>query len=59
MTQARRVSVLLDENVDKQMLSYLRAEGYDDEHLVDAIETGVDDAPDIIQYACRHDHVIV
>jgi hypothetical protein len=59
MTQARRVSVLLDENVDKQVLSYLRAEGYDGEHLVDAMETGVDDAPDIIRYACRHDHVIV
>jgi hypothetical protein len=27
MTQARRVFVLLDENVDKQVLSYLRAGG--------------------------------
>jgi predicted nuclease of predicted toxin-antitoxin system len=53
------VSVLLDENVEKQVLSYLRAEGYDGDHVVDALGSGAEDAADIAPYARKHDHVIV
>ena len=32
------ISVLLDENVDRQVLAYLRAEGHESEHVVDALD---------------------
>lgn len=53
------VSVLLDENVDKQTLAYLRSEGHDGEHVVDALDPGVDDATDIAPYAVDRDYIIV
>ena len=61
MTTATKpqVSVLLDENVDRQVLAYLRAEGYQGEHVVDALGPGAEDATDIAPYAEQHDHVIV
>ena len=52
------ISVLLDENVD-WMLAYLRAEGHEGEHVVDALDTGVEDRGDIAPYAHKRDHVVV
>lgn len=53
------ISVLLDENVDRQVLAYLRAEGHEGEHVVDALDTGVADRGDIAPYARTRDHVVV
>lgn len=53
------VSVLLDENVERQVLAYLRAEGLDGTHVVDALGTGVGDATGIAPYARDNDLVIV
>ena len=53
------ISVLLDENVDRQVLAYLRAEGHEGEHVVDALDTGVADRGDIAPYARKRDHVVV
>ena len=53
------ISVLLDENVDRQVLAYLRAEGHEGEHVVDALDTGVEDRGDIAPYARKRDHVVV
>ena len=53
------ISVLLDENVDRQVLAYLRAEGHEGEHVVDALNAGVADHDDIAPHAREHDHVVV
>ena len=53
------VSVLLDENVEKQVLAYLRAEGHDGVHVVDALEPGVEDVADIAPYATEHNLIVV
>jgi predicted nuclease of predicted toxin-antitoxin system len=53
------VSFLLDENVERQVLAYLRAEGYEGTHVVDALDTGAEDATEIAPYALNHDAVIV
>ena len=59
MTDGRNsISVLLDENVDG-VLAYLRAEGHEGEHVVDALDAGVADHGDIAPYAREHDHVVV
>ena len=52
------ISVLLEENVD-WVLAYLRAEGHEGEHVVDALDTGVADRGDIAPYARKRDHVVV
>lgn len=60
MTEAATtISVLLDENVEKQVLAYLRAEGHDGNHVVDVLEQGVDDDADIAPFARDHDDIIV
>ena len=41
------------------MLAYLRAEGHEGEHVVDALDTGVADRGDIAPYARKRDHVVV
>ena len=53
------ISVLLDENVDRQVPAYLRAEGHGGGHVVDALDAGVADHDDIAPYAREHDHVVV
>lgn len=52
-------SVLLDENVERQVLTYLRTEGIEGEHVVDALTPGVEDADEIAPYAKECDHVLV
>lgn len=59
MTDEEPVAVLLDENVDRQVLGYLRAEGHGGAHVVDALEPGVTDAADITPYARERSLVIV
>lgn len=59
MSNDRGPSVLLDENVDRQVLAYLDAEGYGGVHVVDVLEPGAADATDILPYACEHGHCIV
>lgn len=53
------ISVLLDENVDKRILTYLRAEGHEGEHVVDVLGSGVDDSDAIAPYAKAHDQVVI
>lgn len=52
------LSVLCDENVDRQVIAYLEKNGHRGEHVVDVLESGVDDAPDIAPYA-RTDDLLV
>lgn len=44
---ALRVSVLLDENCERQVISYIEKAGHSGEHVVDVLNPGVDDAEDI------------
>ena len=53
------ISVLLDENVEEQVLAYLRAEGHDGEHVVEALGPGVEDVRDIAPYAKEHGYIVV
>ena len=53
------ISVLLDENADRQVLAYLRAEDHEGEHVVDALSAGVADHGDIAPYARERGHVVV
>lgn len=61
MTEAddRSVSVLVDENVERQVLAYLGAEGHEGSHVVDVLEPGAADRSEIAPYAREHDLVIV
>ncbi|MCH7661736.1 MAG: DUF5615 family PIN-like protein [Euryarchaeota archaeon] len=51
-----KLSVLCDENVDKQVLTYLRKNGHSGEHVVDVLRPGVDD---IVPYALENDLFIL
>lgn len=53
------LSVLCDENVDKQVLSYLQKNGHDGEHVVDVLAPGVDDLSDIAPYALENGLLIL
>lgn len=59
MTDSGLPSFLLDENVERQVGAYLRAEGFDAEHVVDVFAPGADDVTDIVPYAADRDLVIV
>ena len=52
-------SFLLDENVDRAVGTFLRADGYPVTHVVDVISPGADDVEDILPYAVDNDLVIV
>lgn len=53
------ISVLLDENVDKGVLGHLRREGYDGDHVVDAIDSGATDRGEILPFARERGSVVV
>ncbi len=53
------LSILCDENVDKQVISYLQKNGHGGEHVVDVLEPGVDDNSDIAPYALENDFLIL
>lgn len=59
MNSDRQPSVLLDENVDRQVIEYLGAEGYEGVHVVDVLEPGAADTTDILPYASEYGHCIV
>ena len=57
--EGQSISVLLDENVERQVLTYLEAAGHDGEHVVDVLGPGVEDSETIAPYAKEHDHVVI
>lgn len=50
---------LLDENISRRVEEELESRGYEAEHVVEALNPGVDDLSDILPYAQREDLVIV
>lgn len=50
---------LLDENIDIVVRDLLKEHCHRAAHVVDVLEPGVDDMPDILPYAREHDLVIV
>jgi hypothetical protein len=50
---------LLDENVDRMVATRLRAHGHRAEMVVDELERGADDHPDVLPYARREDLIVV
>lgn len=50
---------LLDENIDRAVRDHLQRDGYRADHVVDVLEPGVGDMPDVLPYATDHDLVIV
>lgn len=50
---------LLDENVSRSVGKRLDSRGYNAEHVVEALEPGVDDLSEILPYARREDLVVV
>lgn len=52
-------SFLLDENISRDVASELDSRGYPVELVVDVLNPGVDDLPDVLPYAHEHGHVIV
>jgi len=55
---ALSLSVLLDENVERQVIQYIETEGHAGEHVVDALEPGVSDIGHIAPYARSNDLII-
>lgn len=58
-TEGFTIEVILDENVERQVLSYLRTDGHDGVHVVDVLEPGADDDRDIAPYARENDVIVV
>jgi predicted nuclease of predicted toxin-antitoxin system len=50
---------LLDENVEHVVGAYLREQGYRVDHVVSALEPGVDDLSDVLPYANTEDLIVV
>jgi hypothetical protein len=50
---------LLDENVDRRVATRLQAHGHRAELVVDELEPGADDRPDVLPYARREDLIVV
>jgi len=50
--------VLLDENIEPRVGQLLQREGYEAEHVRDALTRGTPDE-DVLAYAVRHDCVLV
>ena len=50
---------LLDENVDRTVAIRLRTHGHRAEMVVDELEPGADDHPDVLPYARREDLIVV
>lgn len=50
---------LLDENIDIVVRDLLEDHGHHAAHVVDVLEPGVDDMPDVLPYAREHDLIIV
>ena len=55
----REWKFLLDENMEPQVKSFLASEGYDAEHVQDALSKGARDKPDVLPYARKTDRIIV
>jgi predicted nuclease of predicted toxin-antitoxin system len=53
------LSVLCDENVDRQVIAHLHREGHEGEHVVDVLEPGADDESDTALYAREHDRLVL
>lgn len=50
---------LLDENLDRTVATRLRRHGHRTAMVVDELEPGADDRPDVLPYARRHDLMVV
>lgn len=50
---------LLDENMEPRVESFLAAEGYDAEHVQDALSKGARDKPDVLSYAMRTSRIVI
>ncbi len=50
---------LLDENMEPQVESFLAAEGYDAEHVQDALSKGAQDESDVLPYAMRTSRIVI
>lgn len=56
---ALTLEVLLDENFDRQVISYIETEGHYGEHVVDVLGPGAGDATDIAPYARSNDMIVL
>ncbi|MBP1988378.1 DUF5615 family PIN-like protein [Halolamina salifodinae] len=55
----REWTFLLDENMEPQVESFLASEGYDAEHVQDALSKGARDKPDVLPYARETDRIVI
>jgi hypothetical protein len=55
----REWKFLLDENTEPQVESFMASEGYDAEHVQDALAKGARDKPDVLPYARETDRIII
>ena len=55
----REWAFLIDENLEPKIAVNLRKEGYQAEHVQNAMGKGVDDMPDVLPYARKHDRIVV
>ena len=53
------LSVLCDENVDRDVISYPESGGHHGEHVVDTLSPGANDETDVAPYARENDLVIL
>ena len=53
------LSVLCDENVDRDVISYPESGGHHGEHVVDTLSPGADDETDVAPYARENDLAIL
>lgn len=55
----REWTFLLDENMEPQVASFLASEGFDAEHVQDALSKGARDESDVLPYARKTDRIVI
>ncbi len=50
---------LVDETLNSDIAAAIRREGYEAEHVTEALEAGADDTEDILPYVTEQDHLLI